>query len=200
MTVSFPSFEWIPNPEQISDSAATILAVASETILRYGTPENQQKYKRQVIEHGVTSLAFRSDRGDTAFQLLVSFDSMQIGKAGAKKYQFDDGDLGSYAFICAQYEVAIWNPWPTAKGGLSAQAAATADRMGAAFNLWRDSYVVWAALRSLSMNGSSGQATGVRTSPGISPIPQDHMLVGPMTPKQPSGGQAGMVFPVEVQF
>lgn len=186
-TVAFPPGPWIPNADQISDSAACLLAVVGEALDNFGVG---QDFTRRVFTHGTAPLQLPDAKKS---QLIVSLKNLELGRAGAKQFQTDEGMLGKYAFIVAEFAVELWVPWPTLQGGITAKQAADEDLMEASFNLNRVLFVVFSALRALSLGG-------VKTNPPLCPIVQDHVIVGPGTPVGPDGSFAGWAINIQVQY
>lgn len=186
-TVTFPNFQWIPNPDQISDSAACTLAIVGKALDGLGIG---QEFERRIFTHGTAPLNLTESKKS---QLIVSLKNMELGRAGAKQFQTDEGVLGRYAFIVAEFDVQLWKPWPTPKGGLNAQMQSDQALMDASFDLNKVAFVAFAALRAYSLGG-------VKTNPPMCPIVQDHVLVGPATPIGPDGTFAGWSIALQVQY
>ncbi len=186
-TVQFPPGPWIPNPDQISDSAGCLLAVVGDALDAWGVGAD---FTRRVFSHGTAPLQLNDDKKS---QLIVTLKNLELGRAGAKQFQYDEGALGKYAFIVAQFTVETWVPWPTLVGGINPKQASDSALMEAAFNLNRILFVTFAALRSLAQ-------AGIKTNPPLAPIVQDHVMVGPATPIGPDGSFAGWSISVEVQY
>jgi hypothetical protein len=185
--VQLPPGPWIPNVDQVSDSAGCLLGVAGAALDSYGLA---QRFTRRVFSHGTVPLQLSDTKKG---QLLVSLKNIELGRAGAKQFQTDEGALGKYAFIVAEFGVELWIPWPTLTGGIAPKTATDPALMEAAFDLNRALFVVFAALRALSLGG-------VKTNPPLCPIVQDHVLVGPATPVGPDGSFAGYAISVECQY
>lgn len=185
--VQFPPGQWIPNPDQVSDSAGCLLGVAKGALEAYGLGK---RFSRQVFSHGTVPLQLNDNKQG---QLLVSLKNLELGRAGAKQFQTDEGALGKYAFIVAEFGVELWIPWPTLTGGIAPKAATDPALMEAAFDLNRALLIVFAALRAVSLGG-------VKTNPPLCPIVQDHVLVGPATPVGPDGSFAGWSIAVQCEY
>lgn len=186
-TVQFPPGPWIPNPDQISDSAACLLAVVGGALDGMGVGD---EFERRIFTHGTAPLNF----GDSKVsQLIVNLKNLELGRAGAKQYQADEGVLGRYAFIVAEFDIQLWKPWPAPIGGIAPRTAGDDDIMEASFGLNKVCLVTFAALRALSLGG-------IKTNPPLCPIVQDHVLVGPATPIGPEGTFAGWSIALQVQY
>lgn len=192
MTVTLPPGEWIPDVDQLANSAAGLLAVAGEALDSYnlGGP-----FRRRVFTHGDQVPLLRGDKTPPS-QLIVTIGALELGDAGQKQYQYQKGDLGSAVHMVGAFGVEVWVPWPLPEGGIAPTLAKDADLMEAIQLLGRCGWIVFAALRSLSF-GSRG---GVRTDPPVTPIVQDNIHVGPMTPAGPTGGLAGYKIAVQLQY
>jgi len=189
-TITFPPGQWIPNPDQLGDTGATLLAVARTALTQFS--RNAAAYK-EVLTHSQGGIAWRREQGKSGFLLIVTFDSLQLGKAGLKDYQFTDGAMGKSALVVVQYTVQVWNGWPGARGGMAPALPQVPEMTAASLDLWRDGYCVWAAVRALSLGG-------VTTTPPVVPLPgADKLLAGPITPRM-AGGLAGLQFTVEAQI
>lgn len=194
MTVTMPQGEWIPNPDQLTATGAGILAVAGDALDAYGLGE---RFGRRLVSHGETiPWKITLDAGTPApAQLLVGLPKVALGRVAEEMFQFQKGDIGSHDFLFATYTVEIVDTWPmvTSTGlGTAAQQDDEAIFASTAL-LWREAWVVFSALRALSLGG-------VTTNPPILPIVQDNIKVGPLAPKGPSGGNAGWGCEVSVQF
>jgi len=187
-TITFPPGQWIPNVDQVTSSAATLLAIAGKVLDSYGLGD---PYERRVFLHGAESRWNVTDPPQS--QLIVRLEKMHFGKAGQEQYQFEDGMMGKYAQRVIVYQVEVVNPWPQFQGNI-AVAPPDGDALEfAAQGLWRDGLIVWSALAATSLGG-------VKVNPPVGPIAQDKILVGPMTPVGPSGPLAGLSTEVRVAF
>lgn len=186
-TVQFPPGKWIPNDDQISDSAGGLLAVAGRALDGMGIGKD---FERRIFTHGVPTLNLSESKHS---QLMIYLKNFEIGRAGAKQFSFDDGELGKYAFLVPEFEMQIWTPWATPTGGLSAKMASDESVMQHAYVLNKCLFVVFAALRALSQGG-------IRTTPPVCPVVQDHMLVGPATPLGPDGSFAGWSISIQLEY
>jgi hypothetical protein len=188
-TIRFPEGPWIPNPTQIVDSAATILAVAGAALDSFGVGG---AYERRTYTHGVVVPWYLN-----VPQLIVRFDEMAMGYAGQQQYQWASGDIGKLGNRFLTYIVEVVNVWPKPKGGIAPKLADDESLMAAAGVLWRDGLIVHAALNSAAQGGSS---YGVLVNPPIGPIQQSNILVSPMQTVGPLGNLAAVRISVLVQF
>jgi hypothetical protein len=186
-TVTFPPYAWIPNPDQITDSAACILAVVGGALDGMGVGAD---FTRRVFTHGTAPLNLTDMKHS---QLLVNLKNLELGRAGAKQFQAAEGNLGRYAMIVAEFDIQLWTPWATPKGGLNAKMADDDVLMQHTFDLNKVCLVAYAALRAYSLGG-------VKADPPMCPIIQDNILVGPATPLGPDGSFAGWSIPLELQY
>lgn len=90
-TVTLPSYDWIPNEDQITQSAAVLLEVVGAALDQYALGE---PFTRRVWTHGDVNPIQIGDGGKKRSQLIVAFTSLELGRAGAKKFTYDDGALG----------------------------------------------------------------------------------------------------------
>ena len=185
MSITWPPGDWVPNPNQLGDSAAVLLAVSGGALDRFGRGE---EYHRRTWTHGDT--VWEPSGGK---QLIVSLDTVHTGRAGQQQYQFDSGNFGVLDFLTAVYSVEVVNPWPTVTGGIAPQLADDPDTMQASLDLWTDAWLVFSALRALGLGGSV-------TDPPVVPIPKDGVLVSPMAPTGPRGTLAGYKTGVSLQI
>jgi hypothetical protein len=183
-----PPGDWIPNVDQITETAAGILAVVGRGLDTYGIGE---PFKRRIFTHGELVPVHRGD--DACAQLIVTFNNLELGEAGQKVFQFQKGAIGSHAHMTGAFRVQVWVPWPMPEGGLVASLAADKELMEATIGLNRVSFVTFATLRALSL-------AGVVINPPITPIQQDPIIIGPVEPLGPSGGLAGFAIAVQVQY
>ncbi len=186
-TVTYPGYDWIPNPDQITDSAAAMLEVVGGALDGYGVGTD---FARRIFTHGDAPLHLSETKKS---QLIVSLKNLELGRAGQKQFAFDNGALGAYGFILAEFAMQLWVPWPTPKGGLSAQQAADDALMAASATLDKATFIAFSALRALSQGG-------ITTDPPVCPIVQDNMLVGPAQPIGPDGSFAGYEITVQLQY
>lgn len=189
-TVKLPNGPWIPNPDQITDSATGILNVIATGLHQWGLDEGLE---RIVQVHGETIQIPRTESAEK--QLIVSFRSIELGDAGEKRFQFMKGDIGSFIHHTAMFGIELWFPWPTPTGGISQSLAPDPEvaTKVSAFN--RAGYVMFACLRALAMGGVVVNPPIVPTTSGLEGI-----IPGPMTPKGPSGGLAGFACDLQLQY
>ena len=187
-TIKMPSYDWIPNIDQITESAAGLLAVMGAGLDQYGLG---QDFKRRFFTHGDVVPLHRGD--DACSQLVVTFSNLEIGEAGQKMFQFVKGSIGAYAHHVGLFKAQLWIPWPMPEGGLAPSLAADQDLMEATILLNRCSYVMFSTLRALSL-------AGVIINPPVTPIQQDGILIGPAEPLGPQGGLAGVGMSIQVQY
>jgi hypothetical protein len=120
-----------------------------------------------------------------------------IGRAGEERFQFDKGDLGTYAQRFTRYQVQLARTSPTISGGIAPRMQGAQDLADHAVDLWTDAYIVWSALLALSLGGVKDQ-TGAPVHAG--PLAQDNVLVGPMVFDPPEGGLATAKCEVQIQL
>jgi hypothetical protein len=186
-TVTFPPFDWIPNVDQFSETGSGLLVAVGAALDHNGVGGD---FGRRVFTHGTVVPLQVNDVPQS--QLIVTLVKIQLGRAGAYQYQYEDGALGKYAYIVGEYEVQLWTPWPTPSGGLSASLADDADVMAGAIMLSQVMLIAMATLRALALGG-------VTTNPPILPERENKMLVGPAVPAEPAGGLAGWKIAVEAE-
>ena len=186
MTVTFPIPGWLPNPDQLQDSGATLLGVVADSLDQLGSPN--RNFQRRLFTHGETALWIPD-----ADQIVVSLAKVYLGRAGEEQYQFDKGVLGKYGFVTLAFDVAVVHGgWPTVEGGIGPRLPEQNALMSATSSLWHDGWVAFSALRALALGG-------ITTTPPVCPIVQDNVMVGPMSAKGPSGKNAGLELQVLLQ-
>lgn len=186
--ITWPRGVWIPNIDQLTDSAAGLLAVVGGALDAY---DIGAQFTRRLYTHGDVVPVQLSE--DPISQIFVTWTSSELGEAGAKQFQFQKGVIGSAAHFVGQFKVQLWVPWPTPSGGLAPSMQDDDDLMAAAATLNRCEWVAFSALRALSL-------AGVRIVPPVTPIVQDGIIVGPATPLTPAGGMAGVSIDVQVSY
>lgn len=187
-TVQMPPGQWIPNDQQITDSSAGLLAVCVAALDQYGLTE---QFERKLFTHGDVVPIPRGE--SVVSQLIVTFNGLELGNPGRKQFTIQAGDIGSFAHMTGAFTVHVWMPWPTPKGGIAPMLAASRDIMEAAVALNQVGFVLFSALRALSLDG-------VRVNPPVTPIRQDGIMVGPMKPTAHQGGMAGWTIDVQLQY
>lgn len=186
--IIFPFGKWIPNTDQITDSAAGMLAICGKALDDFGIGDD---FKRRVFTHGDNVPIFR---GDEPFsQLIITFTGLELGEAGAKQFQYDKGAIGQYTHMVGGFKVEVWKPWPLPQGGLAPTLAEDGDVMATTMALNECVWVVFSALRALSL-------AGVAINPPVTPIQQDKIIVGPAAPVGPQGGMAGYAITVQIEY
>ena len=194
---SFPvQATWIPDTAQIATSGQVLLGVAGQALDSFpvaaetrGTP-----YQRRVLTTGnIVPLVPEQDG-----QLVVSAVKLAIGRAGEERFQFDKGDLGTYAQRFSTYQVQLARTSPLPTGGIAPRMQRADDLADHAVDLWTDAYVVWSALLALSLGGVKDGTTGNQVTPA--PLTQDNVLIGPMTFDPPEGGLAVAKCEVQIQL
>lgn len=197
--VTLPLGDWIVNPDgssavdQLTDSMVGLLTVMGTVLDRYGLGET---FTRRVFSHGEIPLYRGDESGTPPAQLLVSFTGLTLGDAGEQKFTYAKGVLGSFAHMTAAFECQAWIPWPMPEGGLTASLTQDKDTMAQAMFLNKVGIVLFSALRSLALGGTGS----VRIDPPVTPIQQDGIHVGPLLPKTPAGGLAGLSSIVQLQY
>ena len=186
--VALPPGDWIPNVDQLTDSAAGLLALVGTALDSYGIGG---QFERRVWSHG--DLIPLQLPETPIGQLLVSFGALELGNAGEKMFRFQKGDIGAHAHAVGEFKVQLWIPWPTPSGGLNAYLADDEDLMSSAADLNQAAWVAFFVLRALSLDGA-------RVTPPVTPIVQDQIIVGPMQPVGPVGGMAGMSIEVQLSY
>lgn len=186
-TVKFPPGRWIPNDDQITETAAGLLAVVGQALDGYGLG---QEFERRIFTHGTPEVHLSEVK---QAQIMLYLKQLELGKAGQKQFSYDDGELGKYALIVAEFDLQLWTPWATPQGGLSARQASDEAVMERSYTLNKVLLVAFSALRALSLGG-------VKTNPPVAPIVQDHMIVGPAEPLGPDGAFAGWSITIQVEY
>lgn len=186
--ISFPRGPWIPNTDQLTDSAAGLLAMIGQALDNY---DEGEVFKRRTWSHG--DLVPLQIPENAIGQLLISFGSLELGNAGEKQFQFQKGDIGAHVHMVGEFKIQLWIPWPTPTGGLDAYLADDADLRAASEQLNRVTWITFSALRSLSFGG-------VKINPPVTPIQQDQIIIGPAQPVGPAGGMAGMTIDVQLSY
>jgi hypothetical protein len=187
-TLKLPKYDWIPNIDQISESAGGLLAVIGAGLDQYGIGE---PFKRRVFTHGEQ---VPLHRGDTAqAQLVITFINLELGEPGQKVFQLQKGAIGSHAHIVGNFKAQLWIPWPIPEGGLAPTLADDTELMEASIQLNRVGWVAFATLRALSL-------AGVVIDPPVTPIQQDGIIIGPVEPLGPQGGLAGVGITVQLLY
>lgn len=186
--VTLPQFNWIPNIDQITDSAAGLLAVIDAALNEYGLA---QDFERKLFTHGDLIPVPRTE--DPTSQLIVAFTGLELGNAGQKQFQFAQGAIGMYAHMVGAFTIEMWVPWPLPTGGIAPMLAQAGELMAATITLNQTGWITFSALRALSL-------AGITTDPPVTPIVQDNIIVGPLTPVGPLGGMAGWKLEVQLQY
>jgi hypothetical protein len=187
-TVQLPRGPWIPNVDQITDSAAGLLAVIVAGLNQWGLTDGLE---RVIFTHGDTIPIVRNEQSKK--QLAVAFTGLEIGNAGEKRFQYPMGDIGSFAHHTGNFTVELWFPWPTPTGGVSTSLPQTKQLLDAAQLLNQAGYILFSCLRALALGG-------VKVNPPITPLEIDGIIPGPMKPLGPSGGMAGWTVEVQCQY
>jgi hypothetical protein len=187
-TITWPRGKWIPEIEQLTNSAAGLLAVVGEALDNYdiGAP-----FTRRIYTHGdVVPVQINEDPQS---QLIVTWTDLELGNAGAKQFQFQMGDIGTAVHNVGAFKVQLWIPWPTPSGGFAPSLADDLELMEATAMLNRCMWVAFSALRALSLGG-------VKIYPPVTPLQIDGIIVGPATPLGPEGTMAGVEMAVQVSY
>jgi hypothetical protein len=188
--VTFPAI-WIPPPEIVPltilyDLGMDILTVAGAALDLFGLGE---RYERKYVGAGAEAALEPSRAG----QLTVNLTKHMLGRQGAEQFQFDDGAIGKYAFETANYSIEVTLPYPK-RGQVAAKTPDIATYTSA---VQRDSYVVFEAMKGVALGGIVPPMGGQLQ---IRQAMNNKIMVGPLAPKGPAGGEASYTMTVAVQL
>lgn len=177
---------WIPDVDILNHIGEGLLEVAIGALQLFGLGE---RYERRYVGHGTEAPVVPSK----AKQLTVVCTKVYVGRAGEEQFQFAKGAVGAMAFQTAQFMVELSAPWPApTKGGTHPALTSTTELDESRSILWREGFIVWAAMIGMVLGGVS--------RPWVSTGTVDGLAVGPLQPKDPAGAQASWVFQVQAQF
>jgi hypothetical protein len=185
--VSFPPGQWFPDIQILNDIGNALLTVSIAGLKLFGL---DTRYERKFFGHGVIAAPVEPSKAN---QLTIITGRMFLGKAGQEQFSPPEGAPGRFAFQTVDYEVEITNPWPMRQG---TQALKTTDIAAVRANLNRDAFVLWSTLTALALGGVVAPAGALQDALSK----RNGVVVGPMQPRGPAGGEASYLTTVSVQL